>query len=153
MSADGFADLAKLVPELLVSDFARSFNFYTQVIGFKQLYGRHGEGFAFLDRAGAHIMIEQFYAADERSWIAAGMDYPYGRGINLQIDVDDVDALHKACTQHGAQIFLPLEEKWYRRDDVLLGVRQFIVMDPDGYLLRLSQPLGVRLATGGNIDG
>ncbi len=42
--------------------------------------------------------------------------------------------------------FLPLEEKWYRRDEVALGVRQFIVQDPDGYLLRLSQDIGTRPA-------
>lgn len=37
---------------------------------------------------------------------------------------------------------LPLEERWYRRDDLEIGVRQFAVQDPDGYLIRLSQSIG-----------
>ncbi len=142
-------DIAKLVPELLVSDFARSLIFYTEVLGFKKLYDRPEEAFAYLDRNGAQIMIVQHDAGDERSWIAAELIQPYGRGINLEIDVEDVEALHAACVRHGARIFLALEEKWYRREALLLGVRQFIVVDPDGYLLRMSQSLGTRPITGG----
>jgi hypothetical protein len=41
-------------------------------------------------------------------------------------------------------LFVPLEERWYRRDDVLLGNRQFLVQDPDGYLLRFFEDLGER---------
>jgi hypothetical protein len=41
-------------------------------------------------------------------------------------------------------VFLPLEDKWYRSNDFEIGQRQFIVMDPDGYLLRFAQRLGQR---------
>ncbi len=142
-----------LVPELIVSNFEQSLKFYTQVLGFSQLYGRVEEGFAFLNRNGAHLMIDERRDDGECDWIAAELQYPYGRGINLEIEVEAVDRLHDSCVQHGARIFLPLEEKWYRRDDVLLGVRQFIVMDPDGYFLRMSQPIGTRAVTGGNRNG
>jgi hypothetical protein len=37
-----------------------------------------------------------------------------------------------------------MEEKWYRADNVYVGNRQFIVQDPDGYLLRFYQHLGTR---------
>ena len=140
-------DMAKLVPELLVSNFVQSLKFYTEVLGFKQLYDRPEEAFAYLDRDGAQIMIVQHVAEDERSWTAAELAQPYGRGMNLEIEVMDVDALHESCVHDGARIFLAMEEKWYRRDALLLGVRQFIVMDPDGYLLRLSQSLGTRSVT------
>jgi hypothetical protein len=46
-----------------------------------------------------------------------------------------------------------MEEKWYRREALLLGVRQFIVLDPDGYLLRLSQSLGTKPVSGEPLDG
>ncbi|MEO9168740.1 MAG: VOC family protein, partial [Aestuariivirga sp.] len=36
------------------------------------------------------------------------------------------------------------EEKWYRAGDEEVGQRQFLVQDPDGYLLRLCQPIGRR---------
>jgi hypothetical protein len=37
-----------------------------------------------------------------------------------------------------------IEEKWYRANDVELGNRQFIILDPDGYMLRFFQDLGER---------
>jgi catechol 2,3-dioxygenase-like lactoylglutathione lyase family enzyme len=42
-------DMVKLVPELLVSNFVQSLKFYTEVLGFKQLYDRPEEAFAYLD--------------------------------------------------------------------------------------------------------
>ena len=141
-------DMVKLVPELLVSEFARSLRFYMEVLEFKILYDRLEEGFAFLDRGGAQIMLDQRSRDGGRDWVAGRLEHPYGRGMNLEIEVENVEALYDACAHEGAQIFLPMEEKWYRRDALLLGVRQFIVMDPDGYLLRLSQSLGTRPATG-----
>ncbi|MFE3318274.1 hypothetical protein [Nocardia sp. NPDC059195] len=33
---------------------------------------------------------------------------------------------------------------WYGRAVDAVGVRQFAVQDPDGYLLRISQDLGIR---------
>ena len=145
--------MAKLVPELLVSDFAQSLRFYKEVLGFKQLYDRPEEAFAYLDQDGAQIMIVQHEVGDERSWIAGELVQPFGRGMNLEIEVEDVEALQASCLRHGARIFLDMEEKWYRRETLLLGVRQFIVLDPDGYLLRLSQSLGTRAVSGEPVNG
>jgi catechol 2,3-dioxygenase-like lactoylglutathione lyase family enzyme len=142
------AKTRRLVPELIVSNFAQSFKFYTQVIGFEELYGRTEEGFTFLNRDGAALMLDQHTSTGERAWVAGELAFPYGRGVNLEIEVENVDALHESCIRHGAKIYMETEEKWYRRDSLLLGVRQFIVMDPDGYLLRLSQSLGTRSAKG-----
>lgn len=136
--------MARLVPELLVSDIARSIVFYTEVCGFSILYARDNERFAFLDRGGAQIMIEEHGQDGVRSWITGSLSYPYGRGMNLEIEVESAAALYEACRDAGARIFLEIEEKWYRRDAVLLGVRQFIVQDPDGYLLRFSEGMGER---------
>ena len=43
-------------------------------------------------------------------------------------------------------LFLDLEEKWYRTGDGETGVLQFVVADPDGYLLRFYEPLPPREA-------
>jgi lactoylglutathione lyase len=48
----------------------------------------------------------------------------------------------------GLECFLPVEERWYRRDNIEIGVRQFAVQDPDGYLIRLSQSIGDRPIAG-----
>jgi catechol 2,3-dioxygenase-like lactoylglutathione lyase family enzyme len=137
----GAMPFAKLVPELVCSDLERSLRFYTDVLGFSVLYARPEERFAYLDRDGAQLMIEQ---PTERAFVAGELAYPYGRGINLQIEVSDVDALYARVTADGSVVYLQVEDRWYRRDRVLLGNRQFVVQDPDGYLLRFFEDLGQR---------
>jgi catechol 2,3-dioxygenase-like lactoylglutathione lyase family enzyme len=133
----------KLVPELVCSDLAASLDFYTRILGFQIAYRRPEDGFAYLEREGAELMLEQ---PRGRSLVAGPLEQPYGRGMNLQIDVSDVDTLYDAVRSAGALVFLPIEEKWYRREDRLLGNRQFVVQDPDGYLLRFFRDLGTRPA-------
>ena len=75
---------------------------------------------------------------------AVSLTKPFGHGVNFEIHVSNVDQLHSAVTGGGKECFLPIENRWYRRDDRQLGVRQFAVQDPDGYLIRLSQSIGDR---------
>ena len=130
-----------LIPELYCSNFERSLEFYTQAAGFSVLYSRPEDRFAFLEREGAQLMIEQS-TQPERTWLVGKVEYPYGRGMNLQIRVSDVKNLYEALKNTNAKVFVPLEEKWYRSDNTLLGNLQVIVLDPDGYLLRFFQDLG-----------
>ena len=103
-----------------------------------------------LERQGSRLMLDQLGGVDGtgRSWLAGPLEKPYSRGINLQMQTENVDALYdyEEVKESGAHVFLPMEEKWYRRDDVYLGNRQFIVKDPDGYLLRFFQDLGEKMA-------
>jgi len=133
----------KLVPELYVSDIDRSRRFYIGVLGFAVLYDRPEERFAYLVREGAALMLEQ-PADPGRTWLAGPLEQPYGRGITLQIEVGNLGPLHAAVLAAEAPPLLPLEERWYRRGDGLVGQRQFVVQDPDGYLLRFCQDLGSR---------
>ena len=64
--------------------------------------------------------------------------------MNLQIEVPDVDHLHAQALRAGATIYIPLEERWYRRGDEEAGLRQFVVIDPNGFLLRFFTSLGRR---------
>jgi catechol 2,3-dioxygenase-like lactoylglutathione lyase family enzyme len=132
-----------LVPEFHCSDLDKSLDFYVGLLGFRILYDRPEDRFAYLDRNGAELMLEE-YAPGARMLAKAPFEHPYGRGLNFQISVEDVDALHAAVIQAGLPVFLPLEERWYRRDGTELGCRQFIVEDPDGYLIRLQSDIGTR---------
>jgi len=134
---------AALVPELYCCEIDASLKFYTQILDFKILYQRPEEKFAYIEREGACLMLEQPTAAS-RSWLLAELTYPYGRGVNFQIEVRAVDNLYARVMAAGLNPFLPIEEKWYRRDADQVGNRQFIVADPDGYLLRFFQDLGSR---------
>lgn len=138
----------RLVPELYVSDIDRSRRFYTGVLGFAVLYDRPEERFAYLVREGAALMLEQ-PADPGRTWLAGPLQPPYGRGVNFQIEVGDLGPLHAAVLAAEAPLLLPLEERWYRRGDAQVGQRQFVVQDPDGYLLRFCQDLGSRPAPRG----
>ncbi|MDE2030034.1 MAG: VOC family protein [Alphaproteobacteria bacterium] len=137
-----------LTPELGCTDIAKSLAFYTQVLGFKIQYQREEDGFAMLERQGSRIMLDEWRAASvtgtDRSYALAPLEYPLGRGMNLQIQTDDVDELYAAVQKSGATIYRPMEEKWYRANDIELGNKQFIVLDPDGYMLRFYQDLGDR---------
>jgi len=133
----------RIVPELICSDLQNSLSFYCGLLGFQVRYARLEERFAFLDRAGAELMLEQPLSQD-RLWPRAELCYPFGRGMNLEIGVTDAENLHGAVAAAGVTMFLPLETRWYRRDSDEIGVTQFAIQDPDGYLLRFSQALGTR---------
>jgi catechol 2,3-dioxygenase-like lactoylglutathione lyase family enzyme len=133
----------KLVPELYCSDFARSLKFYTEILGFSVRYDRPEQRFAYLDRDGAEIMIEQTIDPS-RLFLAGRPEYPFGRGMHFQIEVGDIAALHRSVIESGGTILLPIEERWYRRDAEEVGNLQFVTLDPDGYVLRFFQKLGTR---------
>jgi catechol 2,3-dioxygenase-like lactoylglutathione lyase family enzyme len=132
-----------VVPELDVADLARSVSFYVDVLGFSVRFERPEERFAYLTRGPVHLMLEQADGPGRRFRIAP-LEYPFGRGMNLQIRVLDVDHLHAQALRAGATIDIPLEERWYRQGDEEAGNRQFVVIDPDGYLLRFFTSLGRR---------
>jgi catechol 2,3-dioxygenase-like lactoylglutathione lyase family enzyme len=129
-----------LVPELYVTDLVRSMLFYVDVLGFDVAYQRREDRFAYLTLGAAHLMLEQ--AGTGRKFLTAPLERPFGRGMNLDIEVPNVLSLYAGVTTDGAPIHLPMEEKWYRVGGELAGRRQFVVEDPDGYLLRFSQDLG-----------
>lgn len=127
-----------LVPELSVTNLDRSLAFYLGKLGFRLRYGRPEEGFAYLEREGADLMLDQLNIG--RSWITGEMERPFGRGMNLQLNVSNVEVLR----QNFETVFLELETIWYRGDGFEYGCRQFIAQDPDGYLIRLQQSVGER---------
>ena len=135
----------RIVPELYTSDFARSLAFYTDVLGFSVRYARPDERFAYLDLEGAHLMLEQ--TLDPARLLLAGpLEHPFGRGMHLQVQVSDVDAVYRRVREAGCRVLLAIEERWYGRGGDEAGNRQFAVTDPDGYVLRLFQDLGTRPA-------
>ena len=131
-----------LVPEISVTDFERSLRFYTEILGFKVEYKREEEGFAFLSLGSSQIMIDRIGVG--RTWETGKFEYPLGRGINFQIEVESIDGILENLKKNAIKLFLEVEEKWYRKGDVEAGNKQFLVQDPDGYLLRFAEDLGER---------
>lgn len=130
------------VPELAVTDCEASLIFWRDHLGFLVLYARPAEGFAYLTLGTAHLMLDQIGLG--RTWEVAPLTPSLGRGINLQVSVPDLDAPLERLTASGWPFFMAPEEKWYQVGDQEAGVHQFLVQDPDGYLVRVQSSLGRR---------
>ena len=131
---------ARLVPELLVANVNESLRFWRDMCGFRVAFDRIDEGFSYLDLDGAQIMLEE--RGRGRNWVTAPLETPLGRGINFQIGVHSIQPILAALESAGWPLFMAPEQKWYRTGVVETGANQFLVQDPDGYLIRFSAPLG-----------
>jgi hypothetical protein len=97
--------------------------------------------FAYLNFEGAQLMLEEFHP---EAWNVAELEKPYGRGINLQIECSDTSQLRDGLASSDYPLYRDVEDAWRDTGDTLSGAREFLVQDPDGYLLRFSQYLGER---------
>ena len=129
-----------LVPELLVEDLAASLGFWVGLCGFEVLYDRPDDGFAYLHAGTAHLMLEQVGVG--RNWIPGALERPLGRGINFQIMLPHIDPLLERLAAAEWPLFMAAETKWYETGRTRAGVAQFLVQDPDGYLVRFSSRVG-----------
>lgn len=131
-----------LVPELLVADLDQSMEFWCNLCRFDVAYSRAEERFAYITLGAAHLMLEQTGVG--RNWITGPLEQPLGRGVNFQITVPDSESLAKVLGQAGVELFMQPETKWYGVGEEEAGVHQFLVQDPDGYLVRFQSSLGRR---------
>lgn len=132
-----------LVPELLITDLATSLEFWVGLCGFEVVYGRAEEGFAYVRLGTAHVMLDQIGVG--RDWVTDTLERPLGRGVNFEITIPSIDPVLERLTASDVPLFMEPETKWYSKGATSVGVRQFLVQDPDGYLLRFASTLGERV--------
>lgn len=138
---DGYIDWNANIPELSVTDLNESLNFY-KTIGFKIEYERTENKFVFISLNEIQFMLQEI--SDNDKWAVAPLTYPFGNGINFQLEVDNLDNIYNNLKDKNYKIAFDIEENWYRQDNKLLGNKEFLVQDPDGYLLRFSEDLGTK---------
>ncbi len=129
----------KIIPELAVTNLENSLKFY-KCLGFKVEYERPESKFVFLSLGEIQFMIQELSDGDK--WDVGKLTYPFGNGINFQLEVDNVEIIYNSLKESGYKIAFEIEENWYRQDNKLLGNKEFLVQDPDGYLLRFAEDLG-----------
>jgi catechol 2,3-dioxygenase-like lactoylglutathione lyase family enzyme len=112
----------QLVLELFVRDFARSLAFYTS-LGFE--VERQEEAFAVLRFEGCEFLIEGSQKLGQVPAVPAA---------NVRILVDDVDAKWELTQQLKAPVFSTIADRYY-------GLRDFTVLDPDGFGVRFASPI------------
>src|SRR2546421_5533679 len=114
--------------EIYVSDVARSRAFY-EALGFRVV--RQFEdwlmlalGDNVLDIQGdGHALVGPHYFTPEIS------RFPRGTGVEISIEVDDLDGLFERARMQGVDIVKPPQDRpWKARD--------FRIADPDGYFIR-----------------
>ena len=129
----------KLIPELSVTNLESSLKFY-KTAGFKIEYDRPENKFAFISLGEIQFMLQEITENDK--WTVAPLTYPLGNGINFQLEVENVDAIYNNLKTNNYKIAYYLEENWYRQDGKMLGNKEFLIQDPDGYLLRFFEDVG-----------
>jgi catechol 2,3-dioxygenase-like lactoylglutathione lyase family enzyme len=120
--------LVPTAPEFFVRDLDRSVAFYTEGLGFTVL--RQEPDFAVIALGQSHVLLAA-EAHSSREWLASG---PRGIGMNTRIMVDDVDAVYERAKAAGVPITQDIADRSY-------GLRDFILTDPDGFMLRFAAPL------------
>jgi catechol 2,3-dioxygenase-like lactoylglutathione lyase family enzyme len=127
--------------EIMVTDYARSLAFWTGPLGFRPAFARPAQKLACLTRPeGAQMML---YERDG-DWETGPLAAPFGRGAVLQVYVADVLTTHAAMQAAGVPFYVPLRDKWRDWGNCLGGQREFLVQDPDGYLIMVAQRIGTR---------
>lgn len=124
MTAPASAQLLDLRCVLAVRDLAAAAAFYRDMLGFR--IESETEGWCFLSRGACRLMLG--HCADalpagslgDHSWFA-------------YVHVDDVDALHAEFTARGLPLATPADKPW--------GLRELLVMTPDGHRLMFGQAL------------
>ncbi len=111
-----------LVPELYVSNLRVSLEFYQDVLGFRMEYERPEDKFAALSLGGAQLMLEEAPSLaratpaefEQGQWRPADLEPPFGRGVNFEIRVDDIDAANERIAARGYPLLLDVHQRVYR---------------------------------------
>ena len=122
-----------LIPELSVTNIEKSKEFYLS-LGFKIKYERPENKFCFLELEENQIMIEEI----NDNWNTGTLEYPFGRGINISMSVSKVKELYNNIINKNIKPFKELETHSYRVDEINYEDIEFLIQDPDGYLLRFN---------------
>jgi lactoylglutathione lyase len=118
--------------ELFVEDMGASIAFYTRVLAFK--VARHEPGdYASLRLGGILLGIGPVAKLPEEGGYFGRNISAHRRGLGVEIvlEVDDVDGWRDRVSASGHQILEPLQDRPW-------GLRDFRISDPDGYYLRVT---------------
>lgn len=139
LRSNNYINWNKNIPELSVTNLGNSLKFY-KTAGFKIGYDRPENKFAFISLGNIQFMLQELSNNDK--WNVGELKYPFGNGINFQLEVEDIDKIYNNFKNNNYKITFDIEENWYGQNDRLLGNKEFLIQDPDGYLLRFIQDLG-----------
>ncbi len=124
----------RMIPELSVFDIERTKKFYRE-LGFKFDYERTEDKFVFMSFQDSQFMFEQIH---DDGWNIGELVYPLGRGINFSIAVDDIEDLYKLVNNLNIELYRELTRNIYQVNGIEEMQIEFLIQDPNGYLLRFT---------------
>ena len=126
----------QLVTEIVVRDIRHSVAFYRS-LGFDLL--RDGGDFVELTWEDHRLFLAELSAFRDASDPALATPPPFPRA-NVRVMVPDVDECWRLANDIGARIIVPVADRYY-------GLRDFTIIDPDGFGVRFASVLhGSRVA-------
>jgi catechol 2,3-dioxygenase-like lactoylglutathione lyase family enzyme len=121
--------------ELFVDDVATSVRFYRDTLGLTPPHGWSPVGYVQL-RSGAVAIGVQHHAnlPPEHHFSPARLTGPRGVGVEIVIEVDDVEAAYEVAApsaeHHDGHVESLEDQPW--------GLKDFRLVDPDGYYIRVT---------------
>ena len=124
----------KLIPEMDVINIDETKKFYL-MLGFVIEYERLNDKFVFMSYKGSQFMFQEVNLNDleHEKWEVAPLEYPFGR--------DELDILYNKLKENNYPIKYDIEENHYEENGNMLMQKEFLVQDPNGYLLRFNQEI------------
>ncbi len=127
-------DFNKLIPELTVFDIQETLDFYHK-LGFQIEYERKEDKFVFMSFQDSQFMFEQIH---QDGWNTGELKYPLGQGINFSITVNDIESYYKEIKEKEIAFYRDIVKNSYMVKGNLEEQIEFIIQDPNGYLLRFT---------------
>lgn len=124
------------LPELSVDNLEKSLDFY-KTLGFKVEYEREKDKFAFISLGKIQLMLQEITGPNK--WDLAPLSHPYGNGINFEFDLDSISEVYEKVKESEYKITFDLEQNTYQCGEKKVTNREFLIQDPDGYLLRFAE--------------
>ncbi len=103
----GYLEFSKNIPEMSVSNIENSLKFY-KTAGFKIEYDRPENKFAFISFGAIQFMLQELTGNDK--WDVGTLSYPFGNGINFQLEINNLDEIYNNLKNAGYKIAFDIEE-------------------------------------------
>lgn len=128
---------ASLRIEIFPSDLQRTIDFYSSILGFTLI--KHKDGYAYLRRDAIFIGAIEV-PSSETIEEKASYRQP-NKGIEIVIEVDDLESERDSIVDKGWKLDADIHSQPW-------GLRDFRLVDPDGYYLRITTHSPKRDGTG-----
>jgi catechol 2,3-dioxygenase-like lactoylglutathione lyase family enzyme len=122
--------MSSLRVEFFVQELSASQNFYKRVLGFEQLSVSE-DGYTVLRLGNVRIDLQPKHHIPEEHPLYYGREERVGLGIEIVLEVDNVDEAYAVAQKTG----WPLADLLQARP---WGARDFRLLDPDGRYIRVT---------------